>query len=274
MLGASGLVACDSSDSTSSSGTPAARTTARPGPPSVTASLSGDARITGALTTGANDFVNCEEPSLVGEAIYAFQGTADPAVGTLLTIRDGHIAVRLGSGSGSSYTERDFIGTGVTSFGAASGAQFSSSLTEVTPAAQKKGTIESISSISGSVSCGTFAPGGGTVSVVGDTGNGMISGSLTSIRVVCLAPSSGRTAVVRGLTHVGSTPAIVEIGGGTGGNPLVVGESTASASNQFSSTATTGLLTFGANSVTYHATVTDTAGTHSVMVSGTATCGT
>jgi hypothetical protein len=55
---------------------------------------------------------------------------------------------------------------------------------------------------------------------------------------------------------------------------LVVGESTASASNQFSSTASTGLLTFGANGVTYHATATDTAGAHSVTVSGTATCGT
>jgi hypothetical protein len=73
---------------------------------------------------------------------------------------------------------------------------------------------------------------------------------------------------------VGSATAIVEIGGGAGGNPLVVGESTASAAHQFSSTATTGLLTFGAHTVTYHATATDAAGTHSMMVSGTATCGT
>ncbi|MGA8521828.1 MAG: hypothetical protein WB807_02080, partial [Candidatus Dormiibacterota bacterium] len=256
---------------------PTPLTTSTPGAASEQATLTGDPRITGPLNAdGVTHFVTCDEPSLSGAEIFAFENAADPSVGVFLTIRRGFINVRLASGSGAAYTERDFAGSGVTSFGAASGAQFSSSLTEATPAGTHKGTVEAITSIAGSVSCGTFTPGGGTVTVTGDTGSGTLSGSLTSIRVECGGSGQGSYAIVAGLSRVGSTPALINVDGGNGASPLFVTVSTGSGAQQFSNSAT-GLVTFSAGVATYHATLTQTAapgaGGHTVMVNGSATCG-
>src|ERR1700680_148402 len=257
--------------------TPTPLTTSTPGPASEQATLTGDPRITGPLNTGGvTHFVNCDEPSLSGLEIFAFENAADPSVGVFLAIRAGFINVRLASGSGTAYTERDFAGPGVTSFGAARGAQFSSSLTEVTAAGTHKGTVEAITSIAGSVSCGTFTPGGGTVTVTGDTGNGMLSGPLTSIRVGCGGSGQGSYATVAGMSHVGSAPALINTAGGSGASPLFVTVSTASGAQQFTTSAT-GVVTFPAGGVSYNGTLTETAasgpGSHTVMVSGSAICG-
>ena len=280
-LGAIVLTACGAAapipTGSAAAQTPTPMTTSTPGPATEQATLTGDPRITGPLNAGGvTHFVRCDEPSLSGTEIFAFENAADPSVGVFLTIRAGFISVRLASGSGSAYTERDFAGSGVTSFGGASGAQFSSSVTEATPAGTHKGTVEAITSIAGSVSCGTFTPGGGTVTVTGDTGNGMLSGPLTSIRVGCGGSGQGSYAIVAGISHAGSAPALINIAGGSGASPLFVSVSTASGGEQFSNSAT-GLVTFPAGGVTYNATVTETAasgpGGHTVMVSGSATCG-
>lgn len=279
LLGTLVLAACGGTAAPSNAPAqkPTPLTTSTPGPFSIQATLTGDARITGPLNTGGvTHFVTCDAPSLSGETIDFFESTADPVVGAFVTVRAGSINVRLASGSGATYTERDFDGSGVTSFGAASGAQFSTSLTDATPAGGNKGTIETISSISGSVSCGTFTPGSGTITVTGDTGNGMLSGPLTSIRVGC-GNSGGQYATVMGLSHVGSTPALIELAGGTRSSPFFVAVMTASGTQDFTNPAT-GLVTFPAGGVAYNATVTEqtasgSAGTHTLMASGTATCG-
>jgi|HubBroStandDraft_6_1064221.scaffolds.fasta_scaffold20536_4 hypothetical protein len=280
LLGAVALTACGAAAPTppgsAAAQTPTPPTTSTPGPASEQATLTGDPRITGPLTAGVTHFVTCEEPSLSGAEIFAFESAADPSVGVFLTIRAGFINVRLASGSGAAYTERDFAGSGVKSFGAASGAHFSSSLSEATPVGTHKGAVEAITSIAGSVSCGTFTPGGGTVTVTGDTGDGTLSGSLTSTRVECGGSGQGSYAIVAGLSRVGSTPALINIDGGSGASPLYVTVSTASQTRQFSNSAT-GLVTFSAGGVAYHGTLTETAasgpGGHMVMVSGSVTCG-
>lgn len=278
-----GLAACGSNGTPSNGGGGAARastpsatplTTSTPGPASEQATLTGDPRITGPLTAGTVQFVRCEEPTLGGERIYAFENTADPTVGAFLTIGAGSIDVRLGSGSGAAYTERDFHGSGVTSFGAASGAQFVSSVTETTAAGGNKGTVEAITSISGSVSCGTFTPGGGAVSVDGATADGMISGALTSVRVTC--QTADKAALVAGLTTVGSTRGLVNLAGGVGPSPFFVSVTTAAGTRQYMEPVSSSAYTFSASGVTYHATATlsTSAGTQSLTVSGTVTCGT
>jgi hypothetical protein len=288
-LGAVVVSACGSSAAPGSSSaaaqtptpvaTPTPLPTSTPGPASEQGTLTGDARITGPLNTnGPVHFVNCDGPSLDGLTIQAFGYAADPSVGVFLTIRAGYIAVRLGSGSGTAYTERDFTGTGVTSFSPASGAQFSSSVTETTAAGGNKGIIESISSISGSVSCGTFTTGGGTITVAGDTGSGLIAGALTSLRVKCGTSQQGPFATVSGLTHVGSALALVNLAGGTAPSPFFVSVSTTSGFKQYKSTSTTAVTFPSSGVVTYNATTTEstasTNGIHTVTVSGTATCGT
>ncbi|MBV8529143.1 MAG: hypothetical protein JOZ75_12585, partial [Candidatus Dormibacteraeota bacterium] len=207
-----------------------------------------------------------------GGEIDAFESTADPAVGAFLTIHANSIDVRLASGSAATYAERDFHGTGVTSFGEANGAAFSSPLTETTAAAQNRGTVESISSIAGSVSCGTFTPGGGTVAITGDATNGTVTGNLSSLRVTC-GTAAQPYALVMGIANVGSNPMLVEISGGNAGNPMYV----SIGSTMYKSVAS-GSVTLTAGGATYNATVTETSasgtpGTHSLRVSGTVTCG-
>jgi hypothetical protein len=183
-----------------------------------------------------------------------------------------------GSGSGTTYTERDFTGSGVTSFSPASGAQYSSSVTETTAAGGNQGSIETITSIAGSVSCGTFTTGAGTIAVAGDTGNGMIAGTLTSLRVKCGTSPQGPYATVAGLTHVGSAPALVNLAGGTSPSPFFVTVTTAPGYQQYKSSSTTAVTFPSSGVVTYNATATEstasTTGIHTVTVFGTATCGT
>ncbi len=226
--------------------------------------------------TGTVGFVTCDEPSLTGPSILAFRSASNGQVGVLLTIRQGAIEVRVAQGAAATYTERLFDGTGVTSFDALSGAQFSSSLTETTPAGANKGTLGSISSISGSVSCGTFQPGSASVTVTGTTPGGALSGALTSVRVLCGGVAPSQYATVTGLSKAGSTPVVVSVTGGVGQSPLTVTVQSASALYQYTTSAA-GAVTITSSGATYNATATETtpaAGAATVKVSGTATCGT
>lgn len=284
LFAAVALAACGSSSSsgvTPATGTPASTATPAatptPGPSTVQATLVGSsAGITGALVVGNVHFVTCAEPSLSGPTIFAFRSAADTSIGVLLTIRQSTINVRLAQGSGTSYTAREFTGSGVTSFDARSGAQFSSSLTESTASGTKTGAIGTISSISGSVSCGSFKVGSASLTVTGTTAGGAVSRSLTQVRVLCGNNGQGLYASVGGLGQVSSAPAIISVGGGVQGAPLFVGVQTASAFYQFN-TSTPGAAIVTTTGATYNGTVTETspvAGAHTLMVSGTATCGT
>jgi hypothetical protein len=282
VFGALVISACGGNTSLTPTGAPAttatpAAATATPGPASIQATLTGDASVTGPLVLANVHFVTCDSPSLKGESIFAYENATDSSIGVLLTIRAGAIAVRLARGSSTTYTERLFDGTGVTSFNPASGAKFSSSVTESTPAGTNKGTLGSLTSISGSVSCGTFTPGSGSVTVAGDTAGGTLSGALTSIRVLCGSNTAGGYVTVSGLSRAGSTPVMVSVLGGIGSATFYVVVQTATAGYQYSST-TAGIVTLANGHATYNGTAKETAAStgaagRSVTVSGTATCG-
>ena len=104
---------------------------------------------------------------------------------------------------------------GVTDFNATKGATFNAHLTDVTAAGQNVGPIGVVTAISGSVSCGTKNPGSGTITITGSSTGGAISGPLTSMLVGC--PVGQTFSLINVLTQVGSAPASVEIGGGSGG---------------------------------------------------------
>jgi hypothetical protein len=226
------------------------------------------------VTTVAPSAVTCSFPSLNGPEILLQVATADRTMGGYITLTSSKVFLRVGTGSGSTYTQRNFSGSGVTNFDATKGAHFNAQLTDTTPSGQNPGTIGAVTVISGSVSCGTKTPGSGSITIGGNSTAGAISGALTSMLVNC--PAGAAFALINGLTHIGSTPAAVEIGGGSG--EVYFGSfSTASAGFFFTSSAP-GLYTVSGGHVHWnHAVLTQTgaggAG-HTITISGDATCGT
>jgi len=226
------------------------------------------------VTTVAPTGVTCAFPSLNGPEILTQVASVDGTEGGYITLTANTVFVRIGAGSGATYTQRNFSGTGVTNFDPTKGAQFNAQLTDDTPSGQNKGTVGTVTSVSGSVSCGTKTPGGGTITISGDSSGGSISGALTSLLVKC--PTGAAFSVINGLTQVGSTPASVEIGGGDGG-PYFASISTESTSYFFTSSAK-GLYTLGNGHVIWNnAVLTQTSpgsAGHTITISGDATCGT
>jgi hypothetical protein len=217
--------------------------------------------------------VACSFPSLQGPEITLRTSATNGSVGGFITLTSRELFLRLGAGSGSSYTQRNFSGPGVTDFDAATGAQFNAQLTDVSPAGQKKGTIGSVTSLSGSVSCGDKTPGSGTITITGTSIGGAITDAITSMLVNCQGGAS--FAIVNGLAMIGGAPATVEIGGTPGAYFATF--QTASASYLYSSAAQ-GLYTPGNGHVQWHNAVMTQTGAggagHTITVSGDAGCGT
>ena len=226
------------------------------------------------VATVAPPAVTCSFPSLNGPEITLQVATADGSMGGYITLTSSEVFVRIGKGSGATYTQRNFSGSGVTNFDATKGAQFNAQLADTTPAGQNKGTIGSITAISGSVSCGNKTPGAGTITINGSSTAGAISGPLTSMLVSC--PAGATFALINGLTHVGSSVASVEIGGGSG--EAYFGSISTTSTGLFFTSSATGLYTLGNGHVHWNnATLTQTgaggAG-HTITINGDATCGT
>lgn len=266
------LAACGGATYTSSAaGTPKPASTPTP-------EAGGQFTATGTIrlgTTVTADLVTCSYPSLNGLEITMQVSTADQSMGGYITLTQNKVYVRIGEGSGTSYTQRNFSGPGVTDFNASTGAKFNTQLVDDTPSGQSTGTIGALTAISGSVSCGNKTPGGGAIIITGNSSGGAISGALTSMLVSC--PTGASYALINGLTQVGSSPASVEIGGGSNGEVYFAAISTTSASYFFTSSAA-GLYTLSAGHVIWsHAVLTqsgsDAAG-QTITITGNATCGT
>jgi hypothetical protein len=184
-----------------------------PGPATQHLSVVGPAGSSGALS---NAQVRCNLPSPGGLQISVLAQPVDPNLSVYVFVQSGSITVRYDSGSGSTYVERDFSGTGVTGFDAAKGAQIDSPLTEV-PNSDAHGNLGQLTSISGSVDCGNQMPGSSTLTLGGTTSKGTLSGGLNPVNVECLANTSGSSVSILGLVEVGSTPtlAVVYVSPGT-----------------------------------------------------------
>ena len=197
-------VATPTSAVNSATATPAATK----GPATQNLVLGGPAGKAGAITLAG---IRCDVPTLnAGQTALEISVLAepeDPNLSVYIFVQQGSLTVRYDSGSGSTYIERDFSGTGVTSFDPASGATIDSPLTEVQTTGAH-GTLGELTSIKGTIDCGNQMPGSSTVSVSGSTPKGTISAAgLSPVNVECTSSvTNGRGVSADGIIQVGSTP--------------------------------------------------------------------
>jgi hypothetical protein len=197
------IAACGSTTTTS----PAASATASPtpsaatGPPAAHGAVMGDAGLTGALTYSS---IECSAPGLAGGSIVTFASPPDTNISIRMVVAAGSIQLRVDSGSGSTYRERDFSGTGVTAFDAANGATINSQLTETTAPGSATSGIGALTSINTSIDCMHQQPGSATVAFSGG-GADVVSGGLTSVRVICLNAATGDVVQIFGIGQTGTS---------------------------------------------------------------------
>jgi hypothetical protein len=185
-------------------------TTLAPAPKgSATADLTfvGDVGLDGA---SSNPVVTCNAPNLDGSVV--IRVSAHPAAPEDLfniTLSEGRITVRVGSGSGVDATLRTFQGDGVTDIDAATGAQIDTGLFETTRPTDNRGTIGTIFAVSGSVDCGDQTVGTSTVTYSGETLDGAVSGGPDPFRVECNTSPKGDFVSLVGLVSVGEVKALI-----------------------------------------------------------------
>ena len=163
IAGALAVTACGSASPGSGTAAPTQTPSPTPLPPA-----GGQFTETGSVqlvTTVVATAVTCSFPSLNGPEILLQVATADMKMGGFISLTASKVFVRIGAGSGATYTQRNFSGSGVTNFDAGKGAQFNTQLIDDTPAGQNAGTIGTVVSLSGSVSCGNKTPGSGTITI-------------------------------------------------------------------------------------------------------------
>ena len=177
------------------------------GPATQQLSLAGPAGVTGALSNAA---ITCNMPSTDGLQISVLGRPTDPNLSVFVFIQPGKVSVRFDSGSGATYVERDFAGTGVTNFDAAKGAQLDAQLTEV-PTTDAHGSLGVLTSISGTIDCGNQMPGSSTLALSGPTAKGVLAGGLAPVNVQCVTDTYGTRVDILGIAQVGSTPTFMVI---------------------------------------------------------------
>jgi hypothetical protein len=245
------------------------------GPATAQLTISGDPAAA-ALTT--NMSVQCDEPSFDGPEIVLYRQASAGGVGVRIVISQSQVSVRFASGSGKTYLDREFVGTGVVSFDAATGAQFDSSLATA-PYAGATGDLGTLSAIKGSVDCGNELPGSSTLTISGSTGAGQLSAiTLSSARVECDQSSAyGNSVQVIGLATVGTAPTLFIVQGTATG--FTVAQEPKDATTAFfyiNKTAGSAALTTTGMHISGDATEQNVAAgktAHTVTVSGDATCG-
>jgi hypothetical protein len=264
LIGTVAVAACGSTSIGSTAPATASPTPA--GPPSGTGSSVGDANVSGPITVSS---VLCFWPSANGPDIRVFaqpMGQPSSGVGLVILIQPHTVNVRAATGSGSTYAQREFNGTGVSGFDGTRGATVDSTLVEDKTAGAHPGVIGAMASIHMTVACGDEQAGSASVSVTGSTPGGALSGRLTSPRVDCATYAQGKTAVVTALTQVGGRTVLIIVGVSWAG--ITVATDAHFYTN-------TGAATGSVSGTTAHwnGDVTDTSSGATLHVSGDATCG-
>ena len=177
------------------------------GPATQHLTLAGPAGAAGGVSLAG---IRCNLPSPGGLQISVLGQPADPNLSVYIFVSSGNVSVRYDSGSGSTYVERDFAGTGVTNFDAGKGVQIDSPLTEV-PNSDAHGSLGVLTSISGSIDCGNQQPGSSTLSFSGPTSKGALSGGLAPVNVECITNTFGQSVSVLGIAQVDSVPTFLVI---------------------------------------------------------------
>jgi hypothetical protein len=259
------LAACGSSSATSSA-PPASPTPS--GPPTATGTAQGDAGLAGPISFSS---VSCQNPRPTGPAIRIFAlapGQGPTGIGFVISISAVGVNVRVASGSGATYAQREFNGTGVSNFDAARGAKVDSTLTENPAVASKPATIGVLTSISMTVDCANQQPGTASLKIAGPTPNGAISGAVTSPRVECSSSAQGNAVVVTALVEVAGKPHLVIASTSYAGITVALdGHFYIDSSNP----ATTGSASTTGGQ--WHGTVKEASTTNTLQITGSATCG-
>ena len=199
------IAACGGTSTTSTTANPTPTASPTPsgptGPPAAHATVAGDASLTGALTFSS---VECSAPGLAGSSIGIFANPPNKNISIHMVVAVANIQLRVDSGSGSAYRERDFMGTGVTAFDAANGATIASQLTETTVAGSATSGIGALTSISGSIDCMHQTPGSATITFSGGGAN-VVTGGLSSVRVICFNATTGNVVQIFGIGQTGTS---------------------------------------------------------------------
>jgi len=243
------------------------------GPATAQFTLTGSAGLTGPVSTKE---VDCGRPTLASgpEIFFLGQaGTTGPQV--VIFVSAGHVEVRVATGAAASLRLRSFVGTGVTGFDAAKGAQLDSPLTETTAAGAAVGNLGALTAIAGTVDCGDQQAGTTNVVITGSTPYGPLSGGLTDVKVTCTETASGTFVGINGLGTAGTTPVLIFVTAGTSSLQVAVEIGT---TGSFYTAKGAGLTTMvpGGASVSGDVTESVKAGTTpgTLHVTGDATCGT
>jgi hypothetical protein len=186
------------------------------------------------------------------------------------------IDVLVASGSGQSFVSSEFSGTGVSNFTARTGAKVDASLSEVTAANAKRGSIGAVTSVSGTIQCGNQTPGASMVVFSGSTAEGSLSGPANPYRVACNKSTQGRSVSFVGVLKVGATSALFQTTLTQSG--VTIFESTSSWDSHKYQAQGAGLATLTGQGATVNAAVVEqsvsSGAPHTIHLGGSLTCGT
>jgi hypothetical protein len=188
--------------------TPNTSTTSK-GPAVAKITFSGDPALAGAMTV---QDIECQTPTLNGTTINLYglpHGQPANGLTASLTITSTFFVLRISGGSGQNLQAREFTGTGVANFTAASGANISGSVKDTTPAQVDKGKVGSISAVSGTIDCGNQTRGSSTIRITGSSADGPIDITPTDARVACTSGASGVYVTVNAVTTINGVRAVV-----------------------------------------------------------------
>ena len=246
------------------------------GPATMQITLTGDPAVAGSTSAGS---IQCNYPTVGGPVIVLYPQLASGGATARIELSSELVSVRYAAGSGKTYVERDFTGTGVTSFDAATGAQVDAALDGVANAAAT-GTLGAILSIKGSVDCGNQQPGRSTITLTGATAQGQLSGTaLDPVLVECDSGAQAASVQVAGVAMVGPITTLFVIVANDNGSFSVSQEPQTGLSAFYTGRSVKSVtLSAGGLHISADAIETLPAGSketpHKITVSGDATCGT
>jgi hypothetical protein len=183
-------------------------TPAPSGPATATLTFVGDVHLAAGIGPVT---IRCNFPNLNGSNITVFGSSKDGVDSFFLTVTGAVFYLRVSAGSGTTFTYRQFQGSGVTAFDSARGAQLSGAVSETTPTGAATGAIPVIASMTATIDCGGQTAGSGTVHVKGTLPAGAVDADLTDLRVECDTFQGNMSVVGDGLVMIGTKQSFVAI---------------------------------------------------------------
>jgi hypothetical protein len=172
---------------------------------SANVSVQGDPSLAASFT---QPDVRCSFPDVDGPSIALL--STPPGLVFRIRVQQGKVTV-LVSDTATPAHERDFVGTGVTTFQPAAGGEVDSTLTEIPSTEGTPEGIGQLTSIKASIDCAGQDPGTSTLTISGNTPRGPLSNAgLETARVEC-NPSGNEVSVV-GLVTVGGAKEFLALG--------------------------------------------------------------